>query len=225
MDNHMVNNKKWNTLRVWLLTAVAIMLVVSAIMGTAWAYFTTYTRAKGGLVLHLGHEEESDESFREWNKIVNLSVKEGSKPVYLRAKAFCADYDLTLSSKLVENDGDGPDFTTWEQGDDGWMYYKKVVPFKDDEGNTSYTAEPLYVRINNVPQEKYEVLEKSDTFNVIIVYEATEVIYGPDGKPLPWNDKEIDWTKKVDKKRTTATSSGMEESSDSGSTTDAGGEE
>ena len=74
MNDHMMNEKKWNALRTALLTAVAVMLVLSAVMGSAWAYFTTYARAKGGYPIVLGHEEHDDETLQNWEKTLSITV-------------------------------------------------------------------------------------------------------------------------------------------------------
>ena len=233
MDNHMNRRDRWTALRTALLTATAIMLVMSAVMGSAWAYFTTYTRAKGGHVLHMGHEEYDDEEFSNWLKTLNITVTKDSKPVYIRARAFSAQYPLFLSENKVDEDVPGiegvvvdSNNTKWvSRENDDFIYYTDLVaPLRDKDGKLLDTAvDPLYVKINNVPKNEMEGAMKGDEFNVIIVYETTEVQYDSAGNPLPWD--QVDWTKKVDTKRTTATSSGMEESSDSGNKTDAGGEE
>lgn len=74
MNDHMMKEKKWNALRTALLTAVAVMLVLSAVMGSAWAYFTTYARAKGGYPIVLGHEEHDDEEFKNWEKTLSIKI-------------------------------------------------------------------------------------------------------------------------------------------------------
>ena len=58
MDKHM-GKRENGSLRTGLLTAAAVMLVMSALMGTAWAYFSTYATARGGITLHMGREERS----------------------------------------------------------------------------------------------------------------------------------------------------------------------
>ena len=63
MDKMREQKGRAGALRIWLLTAAAVMLVMSATMGIAWAYFTTYTTAKGGVTLRLGHEEHIQEYF------------------------------------------------------------------------------------------------------------------------------------------------------------------
>ena len=61
------NSSKWLRIRTGLLTAIAVMLVMSAVMGAAWAYFTTYARAKGMVTLNLGHQEHIDDRVERKN--------------------------------------------------------------------------------------------------------------------------------------------------------------
>lgn len=217
MNNHMIDEKRWNALRTALLTATAVMLVLSAVMGSAWAYFTTYCSAKGGHVIQLGHQETDDEDFSDWQKKLSITITEDSNPVYLRAKAFCADYQLTFSDENVADDGTTVN-VNWVRAEDGWLYYTKLyTPETDDDGNVT-PADPLYIKINGVPKSELEGAMEGDEFNVIIVYEAAEIQYDSAGNPLTWD--KVDWSKKVDTSRIGGTSS---ESSDSGSTE--GGEE
>ena len=232
MDNHMRKERKWKALRTGLLTAAAVMLVMSAVMGSAWAYFTTYTKAKGGYVLHMGHEEHVEEGFENWNKKVSITITEDSKPVYIRARGFCiSDYQLIYSDSLVDAEHE-PVNEKWVPADDGWVYYTDLYkPEKDDAGNIK-PADTLYVMINNVPKSEMEGIRKGDEFNVIIVYETAEVQYDSKGNPLPVNDNTV-WTKTVENHRTSGTAAeNTEDSSDSESSEsdaednlEAGGEE
>ena len=117
MDKHMEKKRKWEALRTGLLTAAAVMLVMSALMGTAWAYFSTYASAKGGITLHMGHEEKVEEDFNSWQKVINITSTKDSRPVYIRARGFCPDYEITYECD------------NWEQpkGDD-WVYYQEILP-------------------------------------------------------------------------------------------------
>lgn len=229
MNDHMMNEKKWNALRTALLTAVAVMLVLSAVMGSAWAYFTTYARAKGGYPIVLGHEEHDDEEFSNWEKKLSITVSKDSRPVYLRARAFCSDdYPLLFSDDSIPDevtDDSGCVHKNWQKNGEWWYYTKLIDPGnKDaDESNEdgSATAKTLHVKIKDVPVDETEGARTGDEFNVIIVYEATEVQYDNDGNPLNW--KNVDWTKKVNTKRVSTSASETTESSDSGSAE--GGEE
>lgn len=180
MDKHMEKTKRWNALRLWLLTATAVMLVMSAVMGTAWAFFSTYARAKGGITIHLGHEETVEEEFSGWQKKVSITSTADSRPVYIRARGFCADYGLTYNSE------------SWgDMQEDGWVYYQKVLP-------PGQTADPLFVQILDVPSDR--TVPDAESFNVIIVYETTEIQYAGDGSTIAPED--ADWNRKVDTYRT-----------------------
>ena len=211
MNDHMMNEKKWNALRTALLTAVAVMLVVSAVMGSAWAYFTTYARAKGGYPIVLGHEEHDDETLQNWEKTLSITVSKDSRPVYLRARAFCSDdYPLFFSDETIPDDVERDDdprlrHENWQANGEWWYYTKLHSPVdtgkdEDEDGkNDIKPAEPLHVKITKVPADETKGAMVGDEFNVIIVYEATEVQYDKDGNELPWD--QVDWTKKVQTQR------------------------
>lgn len=216
MNDHMINEKKWNALRTAILTAVAVMLVLSAVMGSAWAYFTTYARAKGGYPIVLGHEEHDDEEFKKWEKTLSITVSKDSKPVYLRARAFWTanDYPLLFSDEEIPNDADDNDklpHNNWvpvkdEKGNIWYKYtdiYRPTVSDKDLNGdgekNDIIPAKPLHVKIKDVPANESEGAVVGDEFNVIIVYEATEVQYDEDGNEIPWD--QADWYKTVQTQR------------------------
>ncbi|MCI9006668.1 MAG: hypothetical protein HFI13_00980 [Lachnospiraceae bacterium] len=151
----------------YFLAVFALVCVMTAGIDRAWAYFSTYAEASGGISLRLGDETEIEEKFSSWVKHVTISNKEGSEPVYIRAKAFSG------SSYTLEYSGEG-----WEPGEDGYYYYKDSVP-----GGGS--AKELSVRIGNVPEEE---LKDGLTFNVIVIYESTPVLYREDGTPYAdWN--------------------------------------
>lgn len=151
----------------YFLAFSALAGVMTAGLGKAWAYFTTYAQAQGSIAIELGDETEIEERFSGWVKHVTVTSEEGSEPVYIRAKAFSGGrYSLTYS-------GDG-----WSEGTDGYLYYDEMVP------GGGKTAE-LSVSIGNIPEED---LKDNLTFNVIVVYESTPVMYNEDGTPYAdWN--------------------------------------
>jgi hypothetical protein len=210
MDKHMERKKKWEALRTGLLTAAAVMLVLSAMMGSVWAYFSTYATAKGGITLHMGHEETVEEEFNSWQKVLNITSTADSRPVYVRARGFCADYALTYECD------------NWtKKDDDPWVYYQQVL-------QPGTTADPLKVQIKDVPGSGDAALQDADSFNVVIVYETTEIQYDDKGELIA-PDK-ADWSRKVQTYRSgngTESSSADSENADEGSTetTESGDEE
>ena len=191
---------RWANIRTGLLVAIAVMLVMSAVMGTAWAYFTTYARAKGMKTLNLGHQEEIEEHFENWKKTVNLTSKPDSRPAYVRVHAFCAEYELEYEN--ADN---------WTLDEDGywWYYNKPLQPGKSLSNNSDNPEDPsdeLTVHIKDVPDTGTPGLADDETFSVIIVYESTDVQYDEDG-----NEKgalDADWSRKVNTNRITTSEGG-----------------
>lgn len=153
------------------LTAVAVLLVMVTAIDSAWAYFTTYAQASGGYTLSLGDKTTVDEEFSAWTKHVAITSTEDSESVYIRVKAFCgSEYSLVFS------DANGK----WTPGEDGYYYYSDIV-------TGGGTTEELLVKIENVPED----VKDADSFNVVVVYESTPVLYREDGTPY------ADWSSKV----------------------------
>ena len=189
----------WLRLRTAVLTAVAVMLVISATMGSAWAFFTTYARARGGVTLHLGHEDHINEEFKGWEKTLDITITADSNPVYLRARAY-SDYDVSYSNSQ-----------NWTRIGD-WMYYKKTLaPGVDKNGKKTDNSlkaagDELKVKINDVPKSTDPTLKGGETFNVIVVYESMEVQYDSDGNMIA--PENANWDMKVDTNRTSTTLGG-----------------
>ena len=86
-----------------ILAALAATLTMPAAAGSAWAYFTTYTEARGGYPIELGDTTTIREDFSAWTK---------------RVKAFNgSEYTLTYT------DSSGK----WTPGSDGYYYYSDMV--------------------------------------------------------------------------------------------------
>ena len=185
------NSSRWARIRTGLMVTIAVMLVMSAAMGTAWAYFTTYARAKGSVMLNLGHQEKIEENFNSWDKTINLTSEPDSRPAYIRVRAFCAEYELQY--KNTDN---------WTQDGDWWYYNKTLDPGK----SLADSGDELTVHIADVPDTGTPGLEDDETFSVVIIYESTDVQYDEDG-----NEKtalNADWSRKVDTSRITSTQGG-----------------
>ena len=146
----------------YAIAALAVAAIMTAGLGQAWAYFTTYAAAEGGYTINLGDRTEITEGFSDWTKRVTVTN--------VRVKAFGP------STCPLTYTGSG-----WTAGEDGYYYYGTPVP---GGGNT----EVLNIVINNIPT-KEDGLEVGDQFNVIVIYESTPVLYDEGGNPLPadWN--------------------------------------
>ncbi len=153
-----------------LLAVAALFLVVSASVGTAYSYFTTYARTTGGYTIELGDRTTIEEEFDSWTKRVTIKVSDDSQPVFIRAIAFGPDeYPLEIS-------GDG-----WTEGGDGYWYYNEAVPAGE-------STSVLNVKITDVPKAT-DVTDEQE-FNVVVNYETTPARYDEDGNPKNTPD---DW--------------------------------
>lgn len=154
------------------LAALALVLTLSASIGSAMAYFTTHVEAEGRYRLELGNETGIDEEFSDWTKHVTIRNTSESQPVYVRVRAFAgSEYELSYL------DASGK----WTPGADGYYYYSNIL-------NAGEAADMLDIRISNVPEE----LKESVSFNVAVIYESTPVQYDENGDPY------ADWSIKLD---------------------------
>lgn len=168
--------------RIGLLSAAALAgLVCMGSVGNANAYFTTYVTAKGGYSVSWYHEEEMHEEFTNWCKYITIASKEGSIPVFVRAKAFAG------STYTLSYEGSG---WTYNQAD-GYYYY-------DTPLSGGATTNELLVHIDDIP-----VTPKTETnFNVVVVYETIPATYDDSGNAT--DPMTADWSQ-------TLTSSAQEE--------------
>lgn len=140
-------------------SVLAAALALVPPVGSADAYFTTYTGAAGGRTLSVGSQPDIEETFSGWTKTVTVSNSAESQPVYVRVRGFASGHSL------VYRDDSG----SWSAGEDGFYYYSQIV----------YAGEetmPIQVGIGDIPEEE-------GSFNVAVVYESTPVQYQPDGTP------------------------------------------
>ncbi len=161
--------KRWKI----LLTVLALVLIMSIGIGTAYGYFTTYVVTRGGHVVTLGESGRTDiyERFSQWTKHVTVSSAADSDPAFVRIRAYWgAGYSVTYEGNGV-----------WYDGGDGWWYY---TPILQPDSSTS----EFDVYISNVPSDVTE----GDEFNIVVVYETTSVRYRADGTPY------ADWSVRLD---------------------------
>ena len=104
-----------------LLTVLAVVLALTAAIGAAHAYFTTYITARGGYHLLLGKEIVFSETPTSADKTVNIQSDANSGPLYVRVKAIVA---AQYADKLAYS-GDN-----WIL-EDGYYYYTASVPEYD----------------------------------------------------------------------------------------------
>ena len=180
--------------RKWVLVLLTFALILSASIQPAMAYFTTFVRAKGGHPVSMGDTTTIEETFKDWTKTVVIRNKEGSEPVFIRAKVIYTDLSNKLGFTVA-----GTGWTALQA--DGYYYYSSKEPETSEitilndvndikkgerkvNAMTGLTAleggqptDPLIVTITNIPEDP----EKGDTFSVTVLYESTPVRYQENG--------------------------------------------
>lgn len=152
-----------------LLAAAAVVCILTATIGPAYAYFSASASAAGKHIVRLGSNTNIEEpEIVEGVKHVVITNAEDAGPVFVRATAFAGgDVDLTYSGDKWTPEG-------------GYYVYNDIVA-----GGES-TTELL------VSFRKEGDLEEGESYNVIVVYEATPVQYDENGNPY------ADWSLKSD---------------------------
>ena len=166
---------------VMVLTAVALISVAAAGIGTASAYFTTFARAYGTQTVKLGDETTIKENYESFKKTVRIdNNKKSATAVYVRAKAFAGSefYGLTY-------EGSG-----WALQSDGYYHYASPV----EPGSS--TAD-LAVKIVDKATGKDPIVHDGHSMNIVIVYETTPAIKDGGETYQP-----ADWTRTAKEKET-----------------------
>ena len=153
--------KVFNKKRILLITAVAMVLLVS--VTATLAYFSDYDRATGEKKLVLTGQTEITESPKDDSK--TISIKNVSKD----------DVDMVTRVRVVApvevNFKPG---SNWEQNGD-WWYYTKILAQNDPTTDL--------VASWDIPKDS--VIEN---FDVIVLHESAVVMYenGKVAKPVDW---------------------------------------
>lgn len=149
-----------------IMAAATLALTGTLAVGSAMAYFTTYSTAGGGVKMNMGFTETVPiEDVDENGKHITIK-NTGDYDCFVRVKAF-APVELTYNAP------DGG----WTAGDEGYWYYDDVLP----AGKT--TEQEL-----NITYKFPEGDDKAEEFNIIVIQECTPVLYDEDGNPYAdWN--------------------------------------
>ena len=149
-----------------IMAAATLALTGTLAVGSAMAYFTTYSTAGGGVTMNMGFtktipKEEVDEK----GKHVTIE-NTGNYDCFVRVRAF-APVELTYNAP------DGG----WTAGEDGYWYYAEVLPAKSE------TAQELNIKYTFPSGD-----DKPEEFNIVVIEECTPVLYDEDGNPYAdWN--------------------------------------
>ena len=153
--------KVFNIKRILLLTAVAMVLLVS--VTATLAYFSDYDRATGDKKLVLTGQTEITEDPKDDSK--TISIKNVSKD----------DVDMVTRVKVVAPvEVKFKPGSNWEKNGD-WWYYTKILA--QNESTTDIVA-------------SWEIPKDSviENFDVIVLHESAVVTYdnGKVAKPVDW---------------------------------------
>lgn len=156
--------------RKWLLLAAIAAVTLSIVAVTpSIAYFTDTVQTSGMIGVTLGDGKPIiDEKVSKMTK--EIAIKNtGDYDIYVRAKAIYPD---NCTVEFIKEAG-------WEKGDGDYYYYDGVV------APTKATDTKLVLKVS-----KKKDLDLD--FNVVIVQEATKVVYDENGNPRP-----ADWTNPI----------------------------
>lgn len=154
------------------LLVVSLLMVACIGVGSALAYFTTYTEAKGGLQLDLEFvDTKINEDVEKGEKILTVKNNENAEDAYVRIKVVVAEQYKEYLNDLAYSELEGVE--NWKPGEGGYYYYKPILA-------PGETTTELFVNISGI--------KATDDFNVIVIQESTPVLYDADGEPY------ADWT-------------------------------
>ena len=158
-----------------IMAAATLALTGTLAVGSAMAYFTTYSTAGGGVKMNMGFTETvPKEDVDENGKHITIE-NTGDYDCYVRVKALAGS---KYQDGLQYSDSDGK----WTPGEDGYYYYSDPIA-------PGESTSVLDIRIDSK--------ESDASFNVVVVQESTKVLYNENNEPY------ADWTQIADTSETT----------------------
>lgn len=148
-----------------VLSGLLLIMIISIGIGTALAYFSDTTTARGGERVLVEYHATPDEVIEDNLKAITITADEDSLPVYVRARAY-SSYEVTYT-RTDDN---------WEpvaDEDDGVVWWQYRYPIEHGESTTQLIAEIEF------PETE------EGRANVIVISEYTPVQYDEDGNALP----------------------------------------
>ncbi len=160
-----------------IIAGLVLVLVMSAGIGSAWAYFTTFDEAAGNIQISI-EPPRIDEEYTEGAKhVVITNNPDSSVYVWVRARAFVGEeykkYVGTPSGEGWSNEGD-------------WSYYGTPLAPGAKTGTLDITVTGIPV----TPESKGE------TVNVAVVYECIPAAFDEEGNPIAATA--ADWEKEAE---------------------------
>ena len=150
--------------RTRLIAALSLIMCLAVSVGLTFAYFTDYENAKGGAVVSLSGRTETEEKFKDNDKIVTIK-NTGDVDMVVRVKVFGDEKHMTINA---DNNSD------WVKGkkDDYW-YFTKVIKAKSE-------STPMRIEVKG----KIDPGDPID-FEITVVHESKRVTYDGDKVAIP----------------------------------------
>ncbi|MBR0404836.1 MAG: hypothetical protein IJI68_06490 [Eggerthellaceae bacterium] len=165
--------------KILLAASLAVALVLGMSIVPAGAYFTDTTETNGGVDVTITPSTDIHEWVTQGVKHVVISNDaDATSAVYVRAGVF------TSVEVDISHDGwTGPsNEASWVGPTDlGWFYYDQILQPGESTDSELIVDTLLRKKAEQKPEEGVN-------FNVIVMYEATPVLYDADGNPY------ADWT-------------------------------
>ena len=142
-----------------IITALSLVLLLTASVGLTAAYFTDYEAAKGGASLSLSGQTQLEETMNGSNKTVVIKN--------------VGETDMIVRVQVI-GDGDKVNVTAgseWEKAGD-WWYYKKILT---PVGTAGAEASAITAEVDG-----------EGDFDIIVVHEASRTVYDVD--PVSGNE-------------------------------------
>ena len=187
--------RKIKNMKTICLGLVALALIISLNIGDALAYFTNNKAVTTKKALELGFAEAEIEekviiNGNDARKVVWIQ-NTGDYPCYVRVRAYAGQLIQNIQYKPNPNvEGlEISEYTplvegTWSEVQaDGWCYYSQILPATENPNEPKYFTKPIEVN--------FTLPEGTDPLNVIIVQEATPVLYDSNGNPYADWDAQI----------------------------------
>lgn len=175
-----INNKR--TLHSALLFAIAVVLILGCSIHSALSYFSTYTSEFGAKTLTFGSKTTIEEDVESGQKQLTITIGKGSKPVFVRVKAFYPEgWDV--------EETESPE---WEKGPGGYWYYKTVL--EDQEGKRETSL--LKLALSRPVKAEESGIKDGDLAQVIVVHESIPAYYDKTGEQFV-SYEEVNWDQSV----------------------------
>lgn len=156
-----------------LIALLAVMTLIISSIGITVAYFSDVDEAQGVATLSLQGQTVIDEGDKDYKAIKVTNT--GDADVIVRVKLFGVN-DKLMDVNVPSN---------WAAGDDGWYYYKNILP--GGQNPQANTEEEITVKVKDNLDAK-TIAEMGESLNVTVVHEAAIVAYD-EGKlvtPTGW---------------------------------------